>query len=103
MRVFRFPLWVAVAVVCASAVTVVATSTHPKIARVWRAYVATQNANAYTQYLENRGIQKLRSIPGNRGAEMWRRSDGDRTEFVVVSYWDSKEGIQNFTGPEWEK
>jgi len=65
--------------------------------------VATQNAEVYSQYLEEQGIQKLASIPGNRGAEMWSRTNGDRVEFVVVSYWDSKEGIQYFTGPEWEK
>jgi heme-degrading monooxygenase HmoA len=103
MRAFRSALLLVVAVVCASAVTVVAISAHPKIARVWRAYVSTRNADAYARYLEEQGVKKFGSIPGNRGAEMWRRSDGDRTEFVVVSYWDSKEGIQNFTGPEWEK
>ena len=64
--------------------------------------MATQNAEVYSRYLEEQGIQKFASIPGNRGAEM-SRSNGDRVEFVVVSYWDSKEGIQNFTGPEWEK
>jgi heme-degrading monooxygenase HmoA len=70
---------------------------------VWRGFVATPNADTYARYLEEHGVKKFASIPGNRGAEMWRRSDGDRSEFVVVSYWESREAIRNYTGPDWEK
>jgi heme-degrading monooxygenase HmoA len=103
MRGLRFQLLLAAALACATAINVVGALAHPRIARVWRGYVATKNADSYREYLERQGVTELRAIQGNRGVEMWRRGDGDRTEFVVVSYWDSREGIQNFTGPDWEK
>jgi heme-degrading monooxygenase HmoA len=101
----RFPLLraFAVAVIGLWAVGVVASSPGARVARVWRGYVARQDADAYARLLDEKGIRKFPAIAGNRGAVMWRRDEGDRTEFVVVSYWESKESIRNFTGPEWEK
>jgi heme-degrading monooxygenase HmoA len=80
----------------------IASSKRP-IARMWRGQVRTAQADAYQKYLDDEGIQKLRKIPGNAGAQMFRRQEGDRTEFVVISYWKTAADIRNFTGPDWEK
>lgn len=103
MKRFSSSLFFFLAAIAISAVTVVANSPRARVARVWKGYVARKDADAYARYLDERGIRKFSAIAGNRGAVMWRRDEGDRTEFVVVSYWESKEAIQNFTGPEWEK
>lgn len=80
----------------------IASSTRP-IARIWRGHVRSSQADAYQKYLDDEGIQKLRRIPGNAGAQMFRRDEGDTTEFVVISYWKKAADIRNFTGPDWEK
>ena len=73
------------------------------VARVWRGRVATSRADEYEKYLYNTGVLKIRSIAGNLGAEMLRRSDGDFTEFIVISYWPNREAIKAFAGQDIEK
>ena len=80
----------------------IASSTRP-IARIWRGHVRSAQADAYQKYLDDEGIRKLRKIPGNAGAQMFRRDEGKTTEFVVISYWKTAADIKNFTGPDWEK
>ena len=73
------------------------------IARVWRGHVRTAQADAYQKYLDESGVRKIRKIAGNTGVQMFRREEGESTEFVVISYWKTAADIQNFTGPDWEK
>lgn len=80
----------------------IASSKRP-IARMWRGHVRASQADAYQKYLDDEGIQKLRKIPGNAGAQMFRRDEGETTEFLVISYWKTAGDIRNFTGPDWEK
>jgi heme-degrading monooxygenase HmoA len=40
----------------------------------------------------------VRADPGNRGAWMLRRDQGDRTEFLTLSLWDSVDAIRAFAG-----
>jgi heme-degrading monooxygenase HmoA len=70
---------------------------------MWRGRVRAADADAYQKYLDDEGIQKLRKISGNTGAQMFRRDEGETTEFVVISYWKRASDIRNFTGPDWEK
>jgi hypothetical protein len=38
--------------------------------------------------------------PGNRGAWILRRDQGDRTEFITMSFWDSVDAIRAFAGDD---
>jgi len=80
----------------------IAHSSRP-IARMWRGHVRAAQADAYQKHLDEGGIQKIRKIAGNTGVQMFRRDEGETTEFVVISYWKTAADIQNFTGPDWEK
>lgn len=75
-------------------------SQKPQVARVWHGVVPAARADEYQQYLYESGIKKIRGIPGNLGAEMLRREMGDRTEFIVISYWPSLESIKAFAGQD---
>ncbi|MEA2337137.1 MAG: hypothetical protein QOE82_1144 [Thermoanaerobaculia bacterium] len=75
----------------------------PVIARVWRGRVQTTRADEYARYLYDEGIRKIRAIEGNLGAQMLKRTDGETTEFVVVSYWRSRAAIHAFAGEDIEK
>jgi hypothetical protein len=41
------------------------------------------------RYIRETGLREYRDTPGNRGAWILRREDGDRVEFVTLSFWDS--------------
>jgi len=73
------------------------------IARTWRGWTRAEDADEYVRYLLRTGIEEYRGTPGNRGAYILRRRDGDRTEFVTLSFWDSMEAVRAFAGDEVER
>jgi heme-degrading monooxygenase HmoA len=68
------------------------------VARVWNGQVASSRADEYERYLYDNGIQALRRTRGNLGAQMFRRNAGERTFFMVVSYWPSEDAIRAWAG-----
>ncbi len=72
------------------------------IARVWRGAVAAADGDAYADYLEETGVADYQATPGNRGVQVLRREVEDRTEFVLVTLWDSTEAIAAFAGDDIE-
>jgi hypothetical protein len=68
------------------------------IARIWRGWTRSWDADAYARYLMATTISRCRAAPGNRGAWLLRRGDGDRTEFMAVTLWDSLAAMRAFTG-----
>jgi heme-degrading monooxygenase HmoA len=73
------------------------------IARTWRGWTRSQDADAYADYLMETGMQEYRSVPGNRAAYILRREQGGRTEFVTLSFWDSMEAVAGFAGNDVER
>ena len=72
------------------------------IARTWTGAVLRKDADAYADYIRDTGFAEYGRTPGNRGAWMLRRDDGDRTEFVTLSMWDSVDAIRAFAGDDIE-
>ena len=70
------------------------------IARTWRGWTRSEDADAYVEYLRETGISEYRRTPGNRAAYILRREDGDRTEFVTLTFWDSMEAVKGFAGED---
>ncbi len=82
-------------------VSCVAPSETPCVARVWRGRVAASRADEYDAYIRDAGLSKLLQIPRNRGVQMFRRAlDDGTTEFVVISYWDSRDDIRAYAGAD---
>ncbi|HJW92088.1 MAG TPA: DUF6624 domain-containing protein [Thermoanaerobaculia bacterium] len=73
------------------------------VARMWRGRVPRARADEYQKYLDEAGIQKLRAIPNNMGVQVFRRDEGDATEFVVISYWPNRDAIHAYAGADIEK
>jgi heme-degrading monooxygenase HmoA len=73
------------------------------IARMWRGAVRPDDAEAYVDYLEQTGLQELRGTTGNRGAYAFRRIDGERCEYLVLSLWESIDDVKRFAGDEPER
>lgn len=71
-----------------------------RIVRAWRGATSAAKADGYVLVLERTGAKALRETPGNRGVWVLRRALEDKTEFRVVSLWDSPEVIRGFAGAD---
>jgi len=72
------------------------------IARFWTGTVRVADAEAYAKYIEGTGFAEYARTPGNRGAWILRRDEGERTEFICVSMWDNYAAIRAFAGDDIE-
>jgi heme-degrading monooxygenase HmoA len=63
------------------------------IARIWKGAVLGKDGDEY-------GFSDYAKTSGNRGAWMLRRDQGERTEFITFSLWDSVEAIRAFAGED---
>ena len=72
------------------------------IARVWRGVVPLEKAEEYGRWLSDSdfGVKDYRRTPGNSGAWVLRRVEGNRAHFLLVSCWESREAIQAYAGPD---
>jgi heme-degrading monooxygenase HmoA len=73
------------------------------VARTWRGWTRTEDADDYAGYIAETGLRAYRQTPGNRGAWIMRRDEGGRTEFVTLSFWDSLDAIRAFAGDDLER
>ena len=73
------------------------------IARMWRGWTRTEDADAYVAYVNETGIAGYRGTPGNLGAWILRRESEGRTEFVTLSFWESIDAIRAFAGDDVER
>ena len=75
----------------------------PVIARIWHGKTKTEKADEYERYLREAGISKIKAIDGNKGVQLLRKTNGDMTEFMVISYWKSIDAIKKFAGEDYGK
>lgn len=75
------------------------------IARVWHGVVPMEKADGYARYLTDSelGVRAYRAIRGNRGVSLLQRAEGERTHFLLVSYWESPEAVREYTGPDMDR
>lgn len=71
-------------------------------ARIWRGVVRRGDAEEYAAYIAETGFSAYAKTAGNLGAWMLRRDEGDRTEFLTFSLWDSSDSIRAFAGDDIE-
>ena len=72
------------------------------IARVWTGEVRRPDAETYAGYIRETGFREYGETAGNRGAWLLRRDEGDETEFVTLSLWESRQAIVAFAGEDIE-
>jgi len=73
------------------------------VARIWKGRTLESKADEYEAYLNQSGISKIRATPGNLGAYVLRRTSDGKTEFVVISLWESLDAVRRFAGPDYQK
>ena len=72
------------------------------IARTWHGRTKAVHAGEYLKYLFETGIPGYRATPGNAGAWVLRRIEGDVCHFTTLTFWDSREAIRAFAGEDIE-
>jgi heme-degrading monooxygenase HmoA len=70
------------------------------IARIWHGRTPLAKADAYAAFLDTRAMPDYRSVPGNLGAQTFRRAEGDVAHFLTLSYWESEQAIRAFAGAD---
>lgn len=73
------------------------------IARLWRGWTRSWDADTYAGHLRQIVIPRCRRAPGNVAACILRRGDGDSTEFAVLTLWQSLDAIRAFAGDDMEQ
>ncbi len=73
------------------------------IARIWHGATLRKEGDAYYRYLTESGIPEYQATAGNRGVYVLRRDGKTRTDFLLVSFWDSYDAIRRFAGADVER
>jgi heme-degrading monooxygenase HmoA len=73
------------------------------IARIWHGMTETSRADEYLRFLRMRSIPDYKSVPGNEGAFVFRRIEGDRAHFMTISFWSSIDAVRRFAGDDIDK
>jgi heme-degrading monooxygenase HmoA len=68
------------------------------IARTWTGHVRRADAEEYAAYIRETGFTEYGRTAGNLGAWMLRRDEGEQTEFITLSFWNSEDAIRAFAG-----
>ena len=73
------------------------------IIRVWRGRTRAADADRYERFLKETADPDYGEVPGNRGWILLRRSVSDNVEFMFVSFWDSVDALEEYTGGDPER
>ncbi len=68
------------------------------IARQWRGWTSTPNADPYEALLKQKVLPALAKLDGYRGGHILRSDGAEETEFVVINFFDSLETVKRFAG-----
>ena len=72
------------------------------IARVWRGWTRTDQADLYEEHYHDEVLPTLRRVPGFCDARLLRREAGAETEFVSLVYLDDLDAVRAFAGDDYE-
>jgi heme-degrading monooxygenase HmoA len=70
------------------------------IVRSWRGTTKSSDADEYFEYLLHTGVKFYQTTPGNLGVFVLKRDLEAKTEFLLLSLWESMEAVKRFAGPE---
>ena len=71
------------------------------IARHWRGWTKTRDADAYESLQRDKVLPGLKDIEGYRGGYILRSDGPHDAEFVVINLFDSLESVKRFAGQDY--
>ncbi|HLZ60477.1 MAG TPA: antibiotic biosynthesis monooxygenase [Ktedonosporobacter sp.] len=73
------------------------------IVRIWRGVTPAEKTEQYLAYLMETGVKDYRAVPGNQSVQVLHRTYDGKTEFLILSFWESYEAIRAFAGDDLEQ
>jgi heme-degrading monooxygenase HmoA len=73
------------------------------IMRIWRGRVPAEKGDAYLEMLHRTGLPEYAHTPGNKGVFCFRKEQGDVTEFLLLTKWESIEAVKRFAGEDYQR
>jgi heme-degrading monooxygenase HmoA len=70
------------------------------VARHWRGWTKSENADAYEKLLTETVLPGLKKISGYRGGYVLRNDGPEEVEFLVLNLFESLEAVRQFAGPD---
>ena len=70
------------------------------IARRWHGRVPAAKAEEYLNYVTETGIADYRATPGNLGAWILHRLEGDIAHVETLTLWENEDAIRRFAGDD---
>lgn len=70
------------------------------IARIWHGEVPLARADEYMRLMRDVALPDYTATPGNLGAQALRRDEDDRAHVLMLTFWESREAIVAFAGPD---
>lgn len=70
------------------------------IARIWHGRVRRADRERYHQFLLRTGLADYGATPGNLGVHLLLRDEGDVTEVITLTFWDSLDAVRSFAGED---
>ena len=71
------------------------------LARLWHGVTPIAKADAYLDLMRSVAVPDYQAIPGNLGAHVLRRSDGDMAHFQMLTFWSDLDAIKVFAGDDY--
>jgi heme-degrading monooxygenase HmoA len=73
------------------------------IGRMWPGWARSQDADRYDAHYRGEVTSTLTQVPGFRGARLLRRTVGEETEFVSLTFFDDLDAVRAFAGDDYER
>ena len=71
------------------------------IARHWRGWTKTHNADPYEAFLKTKVLPDLRALEGYRAGYVLRSDGEHEVEFLVINFFDSLDAVRRFAGEDY--
>ena len=72
------------------------------IARVWRGWTKTEDADAYEKLLREVVYPELETIKGYISGYILRQDNKEESEFVTMNLFESIDAVKKFAGADYE-
>jgi heme-degrading monooxygenase HmoA len=70
---------------------------------MWHGRVASDKAQAYREFTNQRAIPDYQSVKGNISAYVLERQEGNIIHFITLTFWESLDAIRGFAGDDLEQ
>lgn len=73
------------------------------IARVWRGITTRELADDYLAHIQDKAVPRLEGAHGLKQSYVFKREQGDKCEFQIITLWDTVQAMREWAGGDPER